>query len=88
VVPPPDRSKAADAWRVGRTTFLRDPVRVKLLRNLQQRIQRNSQTLVFAMLEKIGADPVNAGPAEFLKRIKADTEMWSGLIQQTGIKIQ
>ena len=39
---------------------------------------------VIASFEKIGAEPVNAGPAEFAKRLKSDYAVWDALIRQTG----
>lgn len=41
-----------------------------------------------ARLEKIGADPVNLGPADFAERLKSDSAVWGALIRQTGLKMQ
>ena len=43
---------------------------------------------VIDRFEKIGVDTVNAGPAEFAKRLQSDQSVWSALIEQTGLKAQ
>jgi tripartite-type tricarboxylate transporter receptor subunit TctC len=43
---------------------------------------------VIDRFEKIGVDTVNAGPAEFARRLQADQSVWGTLIEQTGLKAQ
>ena len=43
---------------------------------------------IIERFEKIGANPVNAGPAEFAKRMKSDQAVWGALIRQAGLAAQ
>jgi tripartite-type tricarboxylate transporter receptor subunit TctC len=43
---------------------------------------------VMARFDKVGAEIVNAGPAEFANHLKSDQAMWAILIQQTGLASQ
>ncbi len=43
---------------------------------------------VIDRFEKIGVDAVNAGPAEYAKRLRSDQTIWGALIEQTGLRAQ
>jgi tripartite-type tricarboxylate transporter receptor subunit TctC len=43
---------------------------------------------IVARFAQIGADPVNAGPADFAKRLESDRSTWGALVKQAGLATQ